>query len=175
MFLRKSLLSADGGTEQYTEDSSQESVADPNVKITEEQQVLNFDLWRAVEKNDVDDISRALAARADINSKDESGDTALHIAVKKRNEVAIELLLRHGANPLLKNLQGYSAFDEATVMLQNITILRLFFVAGVDINQFNAEGKTALHTAAEIGNVDTIEYLLLRDADVDLLDLAFKQ
>ncbi|KAF8507013.1 ankyrin [Russula emetica] len=51
----------------------------------------------------------------DIDARDEYGYTALHLAVDRGNVATIELLLKHGADKTLKDTDGYSAVDLATI------------------------------------------------------------
>lgn len=48
---------------------------------------------------------------ADPNITCENGNTPLIIAISEKNIKSIKLLLRHGANPYLKNNNGLHAFD----------------------------------------------------------------
>jgi len=47
-----------------------------------------------------------LNSNADINKKDEQGDTPLHAAVQNHNKDAISILLNYGADPKIKNFAG---------------------------------------------------------------------
>ena len=45
-----------------------------------------------------------------INKRFSNGETILHLMVKKRNLIAVELLLSFGANPMIKNYDGISPY-----------------------------------------------------------------
>ncbi|KAI0257459.1 ankyrin repeat-containing domain protein [Lactifluus subvellereus] len=51
----------------------------------------------------------------DINALDEYGYTALHLAADRGNIATVELLLKHGADKALKDTDGYTAADLATI------------------------------------------------------------
>jgi len=51
----------------------------------------------------------------DIDARDEYGYTALHLAVDRGNVATLELLLEHGADKTLKDTDGYTAADLATI------------------------------------------------------------
>jgi len=50
---------------------------------------------------------------ADVAFTDESGNSALHFATANKQQVTVELLLSHGANPLQKNRDGITPVDIA--------------------------------------------------------------
>jgi len=51
----------------------------------------------------------------DINALDEYGYTALHLAADRGNIATVELLLQHDADKTLKDTDGYTAADLATI------------------------------------------------------------
>ena len=44
---------------------------------------------------------------------DNSGETALHQAVSREHLEIAELLLKHGADPLIEDIHGYNVYDHA--------------------------------------------------------------
>jgi len=70
-------------------------------------------------REDVAAMSAFLQAGAgeglDIDARDEYGYTPLHLAADRGNVATIELLLKHGADKTLKDTDGYSATDLATI------------------------------------------------------------
>lgn len=64
-------------------------------------------LMRAVDNQHTESVEVLLQlGNAGVHAKDESGNSALHFAVANRHRTVIELLLRHGANPLQTNRDG---------------------------------------------------------------------
>jgi len=59
------------------------------------------DLIRAVDKNDKDDVDRALAAGIDPDTADALSRRALTMAVDNNSAEVVALILRAGANPNL--------------------------------------------------------------------------
>ena len=55
----------------------------------------------------------AIKEKMDINGKDDDGVTALHAAVDCGFEKTVELLLKNGADPRIKNTQGYTPLSLA--------------------------------------------------------------
>lgn len=71
-------------------------------------------LMRAVENNHESVVALLLSlAETDINVQDESDNTSLHHAVSAGNPALVRLLLRHGANPAIRNRYGMTAIDLA--------------------------------------------------------------
>ena len=68
----------------------------------------------AVKANDGDALRRVLARGAfDINARDTSGMTLLHLACVLNRARVVETLLAHGADPEVRNAQGETARDVA--------------------------------------------------------------
>jgi ankyrin repeat protein len=79
---------------------------------------MSIDLIRAVIDNDISKIHELLEPigqnpECDINFQEpQSGNTALHYAVKTDNFAMIELLLFYGAQRNIKNFKGILPMDE---------------------------------------------------------------
>uniref|UniRef100_A0A9J2Q7E8 asparaginase n=1 Tax=Ascaris lumbricoides TaxID=6252 RepID=A0A9J2Q7E8_ASCLU len=74
---------------------------------------LGMELCLAANKGDIQTIEAWIAAGVNINETDYDGRTALHVAVASGVEEMVELLLRNGADPQLKDQFGRDSFDEA--------------------------------------------------------------
>jgi len=116
------------------------------------------------------------------------GATPLLRAAKALDAPAIELLLKHGANPNLPNMRGttpvmaaaglgsvdadtrgvYTTEDTA---LRSVASLKLILDAGGEINaKDNIRGQTPLHGASFWGWNAAVELLVARGADLDAKD-----
>jgi uncharacterized protein len=112
------------------------------------------------------------------------GATPLLRAAKAGDVVAIRLLLDHGANPNLPNIQGVTPVMAAAGLGSNeidtrgrfktqpdqIASIDLLVKAGADINAHDHNGQTALHGAALFGYDDVIKDLVAHNADVNAKD-----
>uniref|UniRef100_A0A915CHV4 asparaginase n=1 Tax=Parascaris univalens TaxID=6257 RepID=A0A915CHV4_PARUN len=74
---------------------------------------LGMELCLAANKGDIQTIEAWIAAGANINETDYDGRTALHAAVASGDEEMVELLLRNGADPQLKDQFGRDSVYEA--------------------------------------------------------------
>ena len=85
-----------------------------------------------------------------INCKDNEGDTPLHYAIKRSNELNMKkFLLDHGANVNSKNSAGRTPFHHATAITHslevNMDVIKILLDHGADINSKDRKGNTPLH------------------------------
>ena len=128
----------------------------------------------ADEKVDLDMVRIAkllLESNADKNDVDEDGNTLIHYAVSHSVELT-ELLLKHGANPLLKNESGETAIFQAfNIYDKNIVDIleALIHAADGDINEPNNVGTTpfeeALNRGAEKAALFLIDKIDIEERD----------
>ena len=78
----------------------------------------NNNLQIAVKKHLADFVNYFLDKKIDINYQNKFGDTALHIAMNEKDIQIIKLLLNHNADLLIKNKEGKTPFDIATVKIR---------------------------------------------------------
>ncbi len=140
----------------------------------------------------------------DINQQDEEGKTALHYTCTGRTYSWLEIdtityLLEHGASPFIRDHSGRLPVDylksdglkssdlpalssdlKSAVIWQNFSAIKKFVEEqGVNINQQDEEGKTALHYAYKTStvfpdesksNADIIAYLIKHGGDASVRD-----
>ena len=85
--------------------------AGKRVLTKEEQDRVNKRLLKAAEWGDVPGVKQALNAGANINIKDEQGDTALHLAAYWGREAIVRVLLEAGADIDIQDNTGSTALD----------------------------------------------------------------
>jgi ankyrin repeat protein len=116
------------------------------------------------------------------------GTTPLLRAAKAMDAPAIKLLLEHGANPNLSNVQGMLPIDAAAgvgsvdadtrgwyttedVQQRAVASLDLLLKAGCDVNTVDPQrGWTPLEGAAFWGWNDVVKYLVSKGAKLDVKD-----
>lgn len=118
------------------------------------------DFFLAVRHNDAAALEALIAHGADVNGRNRSGETALAYAASLGNEAAVRVLLEHGAAereplPMIEAAVGDSP-----------GIMRLFLARGGDVNTCDERGWTALHEAADWGDIQVARILLEHGADV---------
>lgn len=119
------------------------------------------DLVRAGE---LEAISAAISAGADVNATTADGTTALQWAVHADQAESVALLLAAGADANLRNRYGVGAAALAAEN-GNGLILKMLLEAGVDANQALPGGETLLMTAARTGDAESVRALLISGAN----------
>jgi len=122
-------------------------------------------LVQAVKTGNVQTVRAMVKAKADTNSAEPDGTTALHWAVQNGNVEMVDLLIRSGAKVATANRYGVTPLTVACTAGHAAIVERLL-AAGADPNGLLADGETPLMTAARTGSAETIKALIARGANV---------
>ena len=122
-------------------------------------------LVEAVKSGDAAAVKALLQAKADGNSAEADGTTALHWAVRRGDLATVDLLLKAGAKASTANRYGVTPLYLASANGDAVTVARLLD-ADADPNTSLPDGETVLMTAARTGNVAVIKALVARGANV---------
>jgi Ankyrin repeats (3 copies)/Ankyrin repeat len=96
-----------------------------------------------------------------------SGDNALTLAVEERSVMAVELLLKHGADPARNIYDGNTPLHLAVrVSRQEAQVIKALLEHVADPNAANSDGDTPLHLVVT-HNISAID-LLLRHPKIDV-------
>jgi ankyrin repeat protein len=110
-------------------------------------------------------VNVLLARGADPNVKDNRGYTALSHAIEAMYEDVVDALLtRPDLDPNARGLNGRPALM-AYVWRDNKDRVEKLLAHGADVNGLDADNDTALHGAAQTGNVEIIRLLLDKGAN----------
>ncbi len=113
---------------------------------------------------------------------DFTGQTPFLSAALSGDVTVMKLLLEHGADPFINTYQGTSPLMAAAginwVYYQTYTegpeqlleAVKLCHELGMDVNQVNSMGLSAVHGAANRGSLDIIDYLVDNGASLETLD-----
>jgi ankyrin repeat protein len=123
-------------------------------------------LIEAVKNGDKVAVGTLLARKADVNSPEADGTTALHWAVHRDDLQTADLLIRSGANVRAANRYGVTPVSIACTNGSAAMIERLLG-AGADPNTALPDGETVLMTAARTGTTDAVKALLAHGATVN--------
>ena len=129
-------------------------------KIVQHGPVLDTYWHRALFTLDYKDVENLVQFGLDPNTKDNKGQTPLHIAALYNNELALKYLLTlpsidHKIVDNFKSTPLHVAAGKASP-----EIIKILMDAGFDINQKNKNGWTPLFEATLFGNRDVVSYLL---------------
>ena len=128
----------------------------------------------ASEKGNIVKIKSLLKEGADVNAKDDNGNTGLIFASANSNGTSsldiVELLINEGADVNAKNVDGWSSLMyAATDSTSSLDTVRLLLDSGADINDKNNDGWSSLMYASagsdNVSSLDTVRLLLDRGAD----------
>jgi len=120
------------------------------------------------------ELAKLLAARADIDARDDTGATALSWAILRNNTGIVAQLLKAHANPNLADANGITPLMLA-INGGFAYSVRQLLAAGADPNLARPDGETALMSAVRAGSADIVGQLLVRKVDVNARENQFHQ
>ena len=123
------------------------------------------DVADAIMRGDLPAVRALVARKADVNTPQADGATALHWAVYRNDLAAVDLLLKAGAHVKVANSFGATPLSLAA-QNGNAAIAKRLLDAGADPNEHMLNTDTALMMASRTGDVATMRLLLDRGADV---------
>jgi uncharacterized protein len=134
------------------------------VGMKKEKSTISFEtqkLFNALYENNISLVMRMLDQReVDINARNETGHTLLHIALDKES---IKLLISKGADVNARDAQGMTP-----IFNKEINLIILLVKAGADIRLQSSKGNTALMWFAYSGYLEGIKYLVSLGAKIDI-------
>lgn len=117
-----------------------------------------------------DAAKRLLDAGADVNCPDNTGRTPLHTAVAADARGVFQILLRNRATNLNSRMKDGTTPLILAARLAIEGMVEDLITADADINAADDYGKTALHWAAAVNNVEAVNTLLMHHANRDAQD-----
>lgn len=123
-------------------------------------------------EKDLTAIRILLRSGADINIKNNEGETPLFVAVSSLRFDVAELLLEKDASVHITNKEERNIFHIITsnpmyFKEENLPFLRRLLEKGVDVNSMDAQGRTPIHEAIHKGGVEAVDFLI-KEARIDL-------
>ncbi|MEG4068866.1 ankyrin repeat domain-containing protein [Microcoleus sp. Pol11C2] len=109
----------------------------------------------------------------DVNARDKSGNTPLHLAVERGSQDIAELLIANGARVNVRNENGQTPLYRAIAIGHN-EIAALLINNGTDVNNIDGSGTTPLHKAAHYGTVEILKLLIAKGAEINIQDNQIK-
>ena len=120
---------------------------------------------------EMEKVTALVEAGAEVDERDDGGQTPLMIAALMKVEELLEHLLTLGADPMARDPQGSTALHMAA-SLGHTEIIDLLVAAGGDaaVGAENLMGSTPLHFAARGGKVGAVYKLITHGANVRAKD-----
>lgn len=138
-----------------------EAGINPNAQNADGRTVLS----NAAARGDLEIVNKLLSRGADPNVKDKRGYTALSHAVEAMYEEVVDVLLNHpGLDANSVGLNGRPVLS-AYVWRDDKERVEKLLARGADVKARDGDGDTALHGAAQTGNVEVVRMLLDKGAD----------
>ncbi len=119
------------------------------------------DFFHAVSRGKIDKVQEMLRAGQDVNAYNITRKTALHIAISKRDEEMVELLLKWGADPYkpADDLSKTTPID-LVIRRKRATMLKLMQKYKVDFDHLDVKGENAIYKAIDGNKLEMVECLL---------------
>jgi ankyrin repeat protein len=120
----------------------------------------------AAMRGDTVQLTKLIAAKADVNAAQPDGTTALHWTAYHGDVKATAALLHAHANPGVVMENGMTPLALACEA-GNADLVKELLKAGADVNQAMPNGETPLMMAARTGRIPVMELLLAKGANVE--------
>jgi ankyrin repeat protein len=114
----------------------------------------------------VESVKILLKKGAEIDAKDNNGETALYRAASKRHEAVVKLLLENGAEFNVKGSDGKTTLYWAAYHGHE-AVVKLLLGKGAKVDAKDVYGNTALYCAAFKGHEAVVKLLVEKGAGVD--------
>ena len=137
--------------------------------IPKKKTLNNKDFFRALVYDSAPRIQEYLQAGANINAKNENGQTPLQIALMYNKDPRVsDLLIHQGADTTSKDAEGANILIAVAGRVDSSLKVRALLDTGIDPNEKDINGRTALISAAPSNrDVSVILELIAAGADVN--------
>lgn len=118
---------------------------------------------------------KLLLKKADINLKDDQGNGALQLAIKKDNGRVVEMLLKNNADVNVTGRDGETTNQSplyTALLSSDMDLFKKLLEKGADPNIADSEGAFPLSEACirRSADIDTIKLLISKGADVNKIE-----
>ncbi|XP_067895787.1 ankyrin-2b isoform X9 [Heterodontus francisci] len=152
----------DKGIQRRTEWRNIDTYPDYYSDLSKEPEALsdsNASFLRAARAGNLDKVLEYLKGGIDINTSNQNGLNALHLAAKEGHVELVQELLERGAVVDSSTKKGNSALHIASLAGQT-DVVRTLVKQGANINSQSQNGFTPLYMAAQENHIEVVRYLL---------------
>ena len=128
---------------------------------------INKKMLKAAEEGKVRLVSGLLRAGADIETRDDYGDTGIHFSARRGHDTLVKMFLDKGVNVNIRGRWNGTVLMRAAALGQTKTA-RILLDSGAELNLQDSEGFTALMLAAKYDAAKIVCELIDRGADRDI-------
>ena len=129
---------------------------------------MNF--MQAASVGDATSLKQFIDFGVDVNERDESGQSALHMAADNGSIECVQKLLAAGSDPNAADNDGISVL-QAAVIGGSIDVAKILLSSGADPDHHDLDGDTPRSCAEDDDNED-MKVLLRRANSVDIVDIS---
>lgn len=141
------------------------------VSPTLEQKAKDTALLEAAQKGNLEQVKQAIENYANINAVNNQGQNALVLALGIIEDKNLDLIRYLINQTNIDSGAGKQPAIVLAVMNKLPQTLRLFLTCNkIDINKTTETGKTALHYAVQLCNLDFIDLLIMAQANINCRD-----
>lgn len=128
-------------------------------------------LHEAIENKSVADLRACLRRGADVNKKNNNGQSPLHLAVTKEAlfaYVSAMNLIEHGADVNAKDKKGQTPLHLAVTKRMGYDLVQSLIENGSGVNAKDEKDQNPLHIASKQRNMVAMKILVEKGADVNM-------
>ncbi|XP_031231295.1 ankyrin-2 isoform X45 [Mastomys coucha] len=144
--------------------SSYIQIKDPHDEHPDDQSDSNASFLRAARAGNLDKVVEYLKGGIDINTCNQNGLNALHLAAKEGHVGLVQELLGRGSSVDSATKKGNTALHIASLAGQ-AEVVKVLVKEGANINAQSQNGFTPLYMAAQENHIDVVKYLLENGAN----------
>lgn len=126
-------------------------------------------LFYAIDENNIELIKLLLEKGTNINSINSKGETALNYAIESSKDLIVRVLIELGANTSIRNIKDLDAIA-LSILNNQKTVAEELILKGVSLYNKYSNGKSLLHLACEMDNINAVKFLVEKEFDVNIND-----
>jgi len=108
--------------------------------------------------NNLDEVKRTISRGADVNGRNNRGQTPLHMAASRGHKEMVEILIENGADINATDNNGRTPLHVA-VSHNHKDVSELLIAKGTDVNARDSQGQSPLDWAKDKGHTEIVELL----------------